>query len=502
MSAPAYDPIHAAQLAQRLMQNGHHEEDFGASPPAFPVEILPAGMRAYVEAAAASMPVPPEMIAVPMLGMIGALIGNRAHLRIKSSWQEYATLYIVVVAEPGRMKSPALDKAFWPTDALQGDAKDRYDVERAAYEAEVARHKAMPAKERGEAPRAPRMRDYFTNDSTMERMAAMLEGSPGVLMFSDEIAGWIERMNQYRKGGDREHYLSIWSGKSIKVDRKGEGSVFVRRPVLGVVGGIQPDVVPRLHNESNVRDGFVERILPFLPNLPVKKFNRNTIETVRFADIVALYRAIDAGLAMRGDGEGIGVELSQGAERVFAAWADETNALAAEIGGVLGGFYTKLEAHCARFAFVLHVLHHPHDCRPMVSEETMHHAIELAEWFRRQIDLFVPMLAIGIAPSGRAAGLWSRIRGQLEKARCLDVDDGVQEFGWVSKSRLLQGLWKVTTEELTRELDTHIDLKEVEKRAIESSTKPGWEYRLKLEVQPSTSKHLNYSGDLVPWEEA
>jgi hypothetical protein len=57
-------------------------------------------------------------------------------------------------------------------------------------------------------------------------------------------------MDAYRsgRGGDRQHYLSMWSRATIKVDRKGNNGapILVSRPVLPVVGGIQPDLLPDL----------------------------------------------------------------------------------------------------------------------------------------------------------------------------------------------------------------------------------------------------------------
>ena len=46
--------------------------------PAFPIDVFPERVRVYVEAAARSLSVPPEMVGVPLLGLAGALIGDRS----------------------------------------------------------------------------------------------------------------------------------------------------------------------------------------------------------------------------------------------------------------------------------------------------------------------------------------------------------------------------------------------------------------------------------------
>lgn len=488
--------------------NGHHPDE--AIPPPdepFPVEVLAPAMRAYVEAICAQMMVPPEMIAAPMLAMAGAVIGNRACIQLYESWRELPTLYMVVVAEPGRMKSPALDKAFWPTDVLQGDAKAVYERERSEWQDAMIRWKED--KKQGEQPTKPVMRDYFTTNSTMEKMAAMLDRAPGLLYYSDELAQWVSQMDAYRKGGDKEQYLSIWSGKSIKVDRRSEGSsIFVRRPVVGVVGGIQPDVVKKLHNSEGAREGFVERILPLIPILPPKRWNKQPLPSGVFGDIAELYRTLDRNLPMRGDGDGTIVEMSRGAEAVYAQWMNENNEIAAEVGGILAGFYTKLEAHCARFALILHCTKRPDDVRPMVSQDTMLDAVALAEWFRVQIQHFVPMLGTGATMSNRQASIYDRlIRLIQRKGGMVETVEGLKQNCMKTKE-VLQGL-HISTEKLTIELDTHNDSKEVQRIQLLDSHIPGWAYCVEgVEKQGDIDSTLQpiqpiqpIDDTSVPWED-
>jgi hypothetical protein len=235
----------------------------------FPLDVLPSEVRRYVEETASSVPVPPEMVALPLIAMTGALIGNRAYIHLKRGWAEYGGLYMMVVAGPGTNKSAAIKHARWPVRALQKDAKRLYDLLYEDYKQARTRWKAEKPDHRGDEPKAPKMRHYFTTDVTLERLAAMLEVSPGICISSDEMSGWVKRMNQYRQGGDREQYLSIWASEPMKVDRQSR-EVYVETPVVTVFGGIQPDVVPSLHSDAQVRDGFVERLLPFLPVLPAK----------------------------------------------------------------------------------------------------------------------------------------------------------------------------------------------------------------------------------------
>src|SRR4051812_49101986 len=97
----------------------------------------------------------------------------------------------------------------------------------------------------------------------------MLNRSHGVAIIRDEISGWVAAMDQYRggKGSDRQQFLSLWSSQTLKVDRKSGGSVYVQAPVACVIGGIQPDLAGTLHDADQRRDGFVERLLPVVPDV-------------------------------------------------------------------------------------------------------------------------------------------------------------------------------------------------------------------------------------------
>lgn len=473
----------------------------------FPVEIFPPAFRAYAEKAAAAVPVPVEMVAVPLLGVAASVIGNRAHLHLKRTWQEYPTFFLACVADPGKAKSGAQGLAEEPLRALQRAANRQHRTDVQLWRDGVAANKARPKEERTEDQPYPTKRKYASTDITIEALTKVLESNPGVLYSGDEFVTWVERMNQYRQGGDRGQYMSIWAHKPIYADRKTEGSsAEVELPVVCVIGGIQPDVVPKLSVEE--RDGFVERILPYVPVCGTKTWNRRSTTEAEEWDVIDLFKAIDAMPALDPDDEsrhpGIGVAMSAEAEAEWAAWYDENNALAAEVKGVLGGFYSKLEAHVARFALVLHVLHHPEDPRVMMTAVIMRGAIVLGEWFREQIDFFVPMLGTGLAPAGVSGGLAARVKQILSYYSASDNSSD----GWMSQTALYRHIHRVKRDDLLSLLDTWIDLGTVERRVIshDGRGRPTTEYRWRETISQRGAVITKYFGEALdpaeplPWE--
>ena len=112
----------------------------------------------------------------------------------------------------------------------------------------------------------------MVEDTTIEALAVVLEDNPrGVLLARDELSAFVRGMDQYKnhRGSDRQFYLSAWSNSPVSVDRKNlEEPIFLARPFVGVVGPIQPGVLPELiaNRQGREGDGFLDRFLFSYPN--------------------------------------------------------------------------------------------------------------------------------------------------------------------------------------------------------------------------------------------
>jgi hypothetical protein len=481
----------AESLLRRSQPNGHGPVTTSLTlAPTFPIDVLPPPVRAYVADAAASLNAAAEMVAVPLLGFAGSTVGNRLHLILKNSYREYPTLYLAIIAPPGSAKTPALNLAQWPLDAQQTEAEQRYHEQKARFDEELETWRQAKDTDRGPKPVKPRLRDYFSSNLTLEALVDMLDRAPGVAIIRDEILGWVSSMDQYRggKGSDRQEYLSLWSAKTIKLDRKGSDPIYRRFPVACVVGGIQPDLVGGLHDAAKKRDGFVERLLPVVPDTKPMPWTEETISAGRYTAVLAVFRRLDnlplADVDGGGNAVGIGVALSPEARRIYVAWFNENQALIARTSGLATGFYSKLPAHVARLALILHALWNPEDPRVMVSAERMADAIELGEFFRAHIGRFLALLEA--SPPTRSAGTETRITRILRKPELQDVD------GWVNRTVILDGLRTVSAAELSEVRDEMEAAGTIEVRTNPGVKKPIEQWRLR---SPSPSFGASeYSG--------
>src|SRR5215217_1569358 len=142
--------------------------------PPFPVDALPAPCRRFVREAAESIGCQPDLVAVPVLSLLSAGVGNSRRVEIKRGWRESATLFTAVVKAPGEKKTPAANAALSPLWKKQIELKRKYRDKREVYEEELRRWEAdkkVAAKE-GDVepppPQKPAMGRVVAEDTTIE----------------------------------------------------------------------------------------------------------------------------------------------------------------------------------------------------------------------------------------------------------------------------------------------------------------------------------------------
>jgi hypothetical protein len=240
--------------------------------PAFDAEtLLPDVLRAWIMDEAERMPCPPDFIAAAALVALGSIIGARCAVKPKGrdSWLIVPNLWGGIVGDPSAKKSPAWGAALKPLDRLIATALEAHTAAQADYETEKAvfdAHKdaiegrikeaakrpgkgdpASIAKElrtHGEqAPEAPTLRRYKTNDSTVEKLGELLRENPaGLLVLRDELVGLTATWEREGREGERAFFLEAWNGnQSFDTDRIGRGHVNIPNLCASIFGGIQPD---------------------------------------------------------------------------------------------------------------------------------------------------------------------------------------------------------------------------------------------------------------------
>jgi hypothetical protein len=376
--------------------------------PSFPLDALPQAFADYVAYVARLKVCPPEYVAVPLLVAAGSMIGNVVQIALNRSWVERAQLFAAIVGPPGAKKSPAISSALAPVRAIQQRLGDSYAKQLRQYkEAKASWDKLSKAEREGrDPPVAPEYAHVMTNDVTVEKLAEILSKSKGMLLSHDELATWVLSMDQYRsgKGADRQHFLSMWTGTSFKVDRKiNPEPIYVKHPCLGIVGGIQPEMLSSLVDKHGRADGFMDRILWAFPDAIPGRWVDDDDRAI--PDLNGIFSALyDCYGITDLDGNHVPLTLrfSAEAKEIWASWYDETEDDITEkrITPSLEGPWAKMPSQCARIALILHML--DGDNSSTVSAGILRRAIAIVQFFQGHARRVYAALA---AEGGKDDGL-------------------------------------------------------------------------------------------------
>jgi hypothetical protein len=267
-------------------------------PPFEPAALLPDPMAAWVADVADRAQCPPDIVAVGAIVAVAAVVGRQVAIRPKvhDDWTVIANLWGLGVGPPGVMKTAGLHEGQRGLRRLIADARERHQAAIKTYEFDVMAAKARRAgvEERMKAaakqgkpidtfreefesatvPDPPVERRYLVHDATVEKLGALLNQHPnGLLLFRDELGGFLRTMEREGHENDRAFYCEAWNGTtSYSYDRVARGTLHIDHACVSIVGGIQPVPLSAYLREAFGRgqdDGLIQRFqLMVYPDVP------------------------------------------------------------------------------------------------------------------------------------------------------------------------------------------------------------------------------------------
>lgn len=390
----------------------------------FPIEALPEPVRTYVEAAARAVPCDPCMVAVPLLTTIGGAIGTTRVTRVKLGWTEPPVLWTAVVSESGTAKSVAHDKGTRFIEWLQKRYYKQWEKEMKEYEMamkvfkieekEALKTEVPPPEE----PPKPVLKSLFTMDATIEALGMLLYvNSRGMVLTLDELAAFFRSMNAYRSGGrgaDREHYLSMFGARPMRIDRRYAGCIYIPRAFLGICGCITPGGLRRAFEaDGNAENGLAARFLIFAPPRRPKTWTNFTVPDAVIDTMSKLFETLFE-LVQDSDEDGDAVPyqipFTERAQEIFIEWHDRHNMETLSFDGSLAASYSKLEAYVSRIALILAIAEHPN--LYSIPVHAVESAIRIVEWFKYEARRWHQGAAVLKAEDDRVRAVeWIRRKG-------------------------------------------------------------------------------------------
>jgi hypothetical protein len=261
--------------------------------PSFPIDALPLCVRRWVESTTIALQVPVDLPAAMALGTLGAAVGGSVQVELRPpDWVEPINLWIAVVLPSGERKSPTVEAAVRPLEAVERDrveasrlsvltAQDLYEVaekrlqkaigkagaaEKAAdRHVEEERVRSLRAElEEMDRPELPRL---LADNSTPEALVSLIATHTRMGVVSSEGGLFDLLAGRYSKGQPKlEDVLKAYSGETVRVDRVNRPPEYVERPILSLAFAVQPVVLERVLELPAMREqGFLARFSFFMP---------------------------------------------------------------------------------------------------------------------------------------------------------------------------------------------------------------------------------------------
>jgi Protein of unknown function (DUF3987) len=202
-------------------------------------------------------------IAAGALAVCAAAIPDDIKVQVKrhnADWQEAARLWVALVGPVSSMKTPIMATVVRPLRSIDCELMRSHQQARASYD-------QLAAEER-RASGPPKQKRVLLQDTTIEAAQEVIKDSPnGLLCYHDELSGWFGAMDKYSGGRgaakDRAFWLEAYNGKSYAVNRVGRGAVLIENLSVSMLGGIQPEPIRRLSEDSQ-DDGLLQRLMPIV----------------------------------------------------------------------------------------------------------------------------------------------------------------------------------------------------------------------------------------------
>ncbi len=371
-------------------------------PPVAPFDeaLLPAAFRPWVMDIANRMQCPADFPAVAAIVTASAIIGRQIgiHPKRRDDWLVVPNLWGAVVGRPSLMKTPALAESRNMLKRLEFAARKVFEAEMAEYEltgkigkmvakqrvkgAEKRVKEAMSAGENAaEAARAamksddddeatpPARRRYVTQDPTVEKLGELLTETPrGMLIFRDELIGFLRSMDKDGHENDRGFYLEAWNGTgAYTYDRIARGTLEIDAACVSILGGIQPGPLRAYISQANQGgagdDGLLQRMqLLVWPDRGDEWVNVDEWpDTVAKNNVFDIMERLDRISPNEAGADIQSIRFDDVAQEVFNTWREafERRFIAEDMPPALEAHLTKYRSLLPSLALIFHLIDTP-----------------------------------------------------------------------------------------------------------------------------------------------
>ena len=423
-------------VQREAAKNSQPTTDYRETPPTsfepFPIDSLPHPLVEIVRTAAHVIDCDPSFVALPILSVLSAVIGNSRKLHINQTWEVPPLIWSAIVGDSGTRKSPGFDFALRPIDSLERSFVTSYEGEMEAYAlARLSYEKELSAWRRNtessaippQEPQEPTLPEIKTDDCTIEAVADVLSRNPnGILVSSDELAGWLASMDRYNNGGgDRARWLSMFNARSLKLNRKtGVKHVRIDNAAVAITGGIQSEILRQQFSGEAVSSGLAARFIMAWPPERTRRWERRVMPV----ELVQQYFDLVTQLNAQSQSPPVKLTISDEVEQIYGDYFNIHNRQKIDTFGGLKAAWNKLEELPLRLALIFESITEP--TATTISVASIEKAINIAEWTKQEASRIYDMLG---SPKEEFQHLrlveWIKLRG---RATVRDVRSNLRTY--------------------------------------------------------------------------
>lgn len=360
----------------------------------FPIDIYPLPIQRYIIECHETLDSSIDYMGSTMLWLVSVILGNAVHVEVKRGWSEPCNIWVAIVGKAGLGKSPSISNIIAPVQKVNAKNIKQYIKDYEKYQAYEKMTK--DEKKTVEEQTKPVKSQFIANDITLEALVDLHEQSKNAVgVFKDELNGWFKDMNKYREGSDLEFWLSTWSGKSVVVNRMTRAGSFVDKPLIPVLGGIQPSILNTFYTDENKDNGFVDRMLLTFPALEIEMYNDNELpyDVLDWYNnaIVAFYEHIKRNCIVYTEDMEIEPYKAKLSDEARIEWKRVFNEITSiqnsdDENEYMKSMLPKQKSYIPRFALIIHSLECFISSKPVhemlvISKESMLKAERLSKYF-------------------------------------------------------------------------------------------------------------------------
>jgi hypothetical protein len=356
----------------------------------FPVDVFPKVVQEIINSTNETLNFPIDFISASILYAVSVSVGNTHRAEIMKGWEENAVLYLCIVGRAGTNKSHPLSFALKPIEDADYLKFQNYQRKKQEYDVVSNLTKNEREQQGYEEPIKPILEQCLVTDFTIEALTDIHKyNNRGIGVYADELATWYKNFNRYNNGSEEQFWLSVWSGKSIRINRKTTEPIYLPKPFIPVIGTIQPAVLNDLAN-NRTQNGFLDRLLFVAPdNLKKPYWSEKELKPKIFENwqtIITNLLNLSIDLDETNNPQSKILKFTPEAKELLFEWqrglADQSNSTQNE---ALVGINAKIEMYAIRFSLILQLLKYAcnEGGKQAIEIEAVQGALKLVEYFKR-----------------------------------------------------------------------------------------------------------------------